>query len=118
MKRYGVLIALFVLLLIGGGLTTQLISSGEEGILPVLRTTDDADASVSDILPWKAEQFFLAIGFILFNLIGMGLTIALVFWFIDRGIRKSRAEAPAAPAKAGRAAPPAAAPSEPAGEAT
>lgn len=93
MKRFGILVALLIILLIGGGLTTQLISSGDAGILPVLRQTSNPEAAVDSMVPWKAEQLFLAIGFILFNLIGMAVTLALVFWFIDRGIRTSRAEA-------------------------
>src|SRR5215208_4266725 len=96
-KRLGIIIALLIVLLIGGGLTTQLISSGQEGILPVLRTTANPEASVSEMVPWKAEQLFLVIGFILFNLIGMAVTIALGVWLIDRAIRKGRAEAGAAP---------------------
>lgn len=95
MKRLGIIIAVLLLLVIGGGLTAQLISSGQGGIIPVLRQTDNADASVSEVVPWKAEQLFLAIGFILFNLIGMGLTITLIIWLLDRGLRKSRAEAAA-----------------------
>jgi hypothetical protein len=94
-KRLGIIVALLIVLLIGGGLTTQLISSGESGPLPVLRTTANPEASVSEMVPWKAEQLFLIIGFILFNLIGMAVTIALVVWLIDRAIRKGRAEAAA-----------------------
>ena len=93
MKRLGIIVALLLLLLIGGGLTMQLISNGDAGLLPVLRQTANPDASVADVIPWKAEQFVLAVGFILFNLIGMGVTIAAVFWLLDRAIRRSRAEA-------------------------
>lgn len=93
MKRLGILVAVVLLLLIGGGLTMQLISNGEAGLLPVLRQTANPDASVADVIPWKAEQFFLAVGFILFNLVGMGVTIALVVWLLDRAIRRSKAGA-------------------------
>jgi hypothetical protein len=96
-KRLGIIVVLLIVLLIGGGLTTQLISSGDSGPLPVLRTTANPEASVSEMVPWKAEQLFLIIGFILFNLIGMAVTIALVVWLIDRAIRKGRAEAGATP---------------------
>ena len=95
-KRLGIIVALLLLLLIGGGLTMQLISNGDAGLLPVLRQTANPDASVADVIPWKAEQFALAIGFILFNLIGMGVTIAVVFWLLDRTIRRSSAGAPPA----------------------
>lgn len=96
MKRVGILVAIMLLLIIGGGLSMQLISSSESGLLPVLRQTANPDSSVADVIPWKAEQFFLAVGFILFNLIGMGVTIAAVFWLLDRAIRRSSANAAAA----------------------
>lgn len=95
MKRLVILVALVLLLLIGGGLTMQLITNGNSGLLPVLRQTANPDASVADVLPWKVEQFFLAIGFILFNLIGMGVTLAVVVWLLDRAIRRSSAGAAA-----------------------
>jgi hypothetical protein len=56
------------------------------------------------MVPWKAEQFFLLIGFLIFNLVGIAITLAIVFWLIDRGIRRSRNEAAAGagtPARAG-----------------
>jgi len=98
-RRYGVLIGLVLLLLIGGGLTA-LLNSGEGAILPVLQQVEAADASPMTMMPWKANQFVLLIGFIVFNLVGIAVTLAIIFWFIDRGIRKSRAEAAAVPASA------------------
>lgn len=92
MKRLGILVALMLLLIIGGGLSMQLISTSDAGLLPVLRQTANPDSSVADVIPWKAEQFFLAVGFILFNLIGMAVTLAVVFWLLDRAIRRSSAE--------------------------
>lgn len=104
MKRLSILVALVILLIIGGGLTTTLIANQQTGIIPVLRQTANPDASVSDVVPWKAEQFFLALGFILFNLVGMAVTIALVIWLLDRGMKRAAAEAPpkATPARAAR----------------
>lgn len=92
MKRLITLVALIVILIIGGGLTAQLIASNGE-ILPVLETVSNPDADRSVMMPWKAEQFFLMVGFILFNLVGIAATLAVIFWFIDRGIRRSKAEA-------------------------
>lgn len=93
MKRLAFLVVLVVILLVGGGLTAQLVAMNNASPLPILQQTADPDASVSQVLPWKADQFFLLVGFILFNLIGMAATIAIVMWFLDRGLRKSRAEA-------------------------
>jgi hypothetical protein len=92
MRRLGILIAIVMLLVIGGGLTSLLSSSGGV-VLPVLQQTNAIDASPTVMVPWKANQFFLLVGFILFNLVGIAVTIAIILWFVDRGVRKSRAEA-------------------------
>jgi hypothetical protein len=96
-KRLAVILGLLILLMIGGGLTTQLIARQDTGIVPVLRQTDNPEAEISAMQPWKAEQFFLVVGFILFNLVGMAVTIAIIVWLIDRGLRRSRAQAGLAP---------------------
>lgn len=92
MRRFSILVGLVLLLLIGGGLTAYLSNSGGQ-VLPILQQVGAPDASPTTMLPWKANQFVLLIGFILFNLVGMAVTIAIVLWFIDRGVKKSRAEA-------------------------
>ena len=102
MKRFGIIVAVIILLMIGGGLTTQLISSGKSTPIPVLQQSSNPEASVNAMLGWKAEQLFLAIGFIVTSLIGFAVVLALVFWFVDRGLRVSKAEArdkPAPPAR-------------------
>jgi len=88
-----VLIALIVLLLIGGGLTMQLLSNNGSLQSPVTTQTIEPNASPTTMVPWKAEQFFLLIGFLLFNLVGIAVTLAVIFWFVDRGLRRSKAEA-------------------------
>ncbi|MDX2160687.1 MAG: hypothetical protein SF162_05120 [bacterium] len=92
MKRLFVFIALMMILLVGGGLTTQLLSNSGSLQFPVLTQTVQPDASPTTMLPWKAEQFFLLIGFVIFNLVGIAGTLALIFWFVDRGIRQGKAE--------------------------
>ena len=92
MKRLAFLIVALFMLIAGGGLTMQLISGGGS-LLPVLQQVNAPDASPTVVLPWKAEQFFLMVGFILFNLVGIGVTLAALFWLLDRGLRRSRAEA-------------------------
>jgi flagellar basal body-associated protein FliL len=91
-----ILVVIVVLMLAGGGLTAQLLSNSGSLDLPVLTQTVQPDASPTTMLPWKAEQFFLLIGFILFNVVGIAATLAIIFWFIDRGIRRGKAEAAAA----------------------
>jgi Na+/melibiose symporter-like transporter len=96
MRRLVILAGLLLLLVIGGGLTAQLIANQGSTLLPVLTQTQNPDASRVVLLPWKAEQFFLLIGFILFNLIGIALTLAVIVWFIDRMIRRGKAQPVAA----------------------
>lgn len=93
MKRLvGVVVILFILLA-GGGLTAQFIANNGAAPLPVLQQTSNPEGSVSELVPWQTEQLFLFIGFILFNLIGIAVTIAVIMWLLDRGVRHSRAEA-------------------------
>ncbi len=92
MRRLTFLIAALFILIAGGGLTMQLIAGGGN-LLPVLQQVSAPDASRTTVLPWKAEQLFLMVGFILFNLIGIGATLAALFWILDRGLRRSKAEA-------------------------
>lgn len=98
MRTFIIVVVIFLILIVGGGLTTMLISTNG-AILPILTTTTVPDASPTMVLPWKAEQIFLLIGFLLFNLIGIAVTLAGLFWLVDRGLRSSRANAAAAETK-------------------
>jgi hypothetical protein len=91
-KRFTILVVLMVLLLAGGGLTSLLIASSSQ-VLPILQQVAAPDASPTTMLPWKANQFFILIAFALFNLIGMAVTIAIVIWVIDWGLKRSKADA-------------------------
>jgi hypothetical protein len=96
-RTFITVVVLLLILIIGGGLTSMLIANNGS-VLPILTTTNVPDASPTTVLPWKAEQFFLLVGFILFNLIGIAATLALIFWLVDRGLRRNRgsAQTPAA----------------------
>ncbi len=90
MRRLATFAVLMLLLVLGGGLTALLIDASAGGtVLPVLTQTVNPDASPSLVLPWKAEQFFLLVGFVLFNLIGIAATIAVIVWLIDRGVKRN-----------------------------
>ncbi len=93
MKRLIILLAIIVVLIATGGLMAQIASQGGNVSIPgIIRQTANPDASAMDMTPWKAEQLFLAVGFILFNLVGMGVTIMLVVWFFNWQVKKSGAE--------------------------
>jgi uncharacterized membrane protein len=89
MRRLAIFAGLVLLLVIGGALTSLLINASDGGVLPILTQTVNPDASPTQVVPWKAEQFFLLVGFLLFNLVGIAATIGLIVWLIDRGVRRN-----------------------------
>lgn len=95
MRRFVILVIIIIVLLVGGGLTSMLISSGGQ-VLPVLQQVSAPDASPTDVLPWKANQFFLLIAFVLFNLVGIAVTLAAIFLLLDWGLKRGKADAEAA----------------------
>lgn len=94
MKNLLIVGGVLVLLLIGGGLTAQLMSQGDASLLaPVLlQKTEIPDASTLAMAPWQAEQLVILVGFILFNLVGIAVTIAVIMWFLHRGVKSAEAE--------------------------
>lgn len=98
MRRLAIFAGFMLLLVIGGGLTALLIN-GAGGVLPFLTQTANPDASRTMVVPWKAEQFFLLVGFLLFNLVGIAGTLAVVVWLIDRGIKRNAQKAAPAASK-------------------
>lgn len=70
----------------------MLISSGGQ-VLPVLQQVSAADASPTEVLPWKANQFFLLIAFMLINLVGIAVTIGALLLLLDWGIKRGKADA-------------------------
>lgn len=92
MRKYGFMIV-FLGLLIAGGFMTAISGAGGIGeFLPILQQSGDSAAATEMIEPWQAEQLFLMIGFILFNIIGIGATLAGIFWLLNRGTKLSQAQ--------------------------
>jgi Na+/melibiose symporter-like transporter len=81
-----------IVLLAGGAMTSLLIAGGSQ-VLPILQQVSGPDASPTSVLPWKANQLFILIGFALFNLVGIAITLAVIFWAVDWGLKQSKAEA-------------------------
>lgn len=92
MRRFTFFVVLIILLLAGGGLTSLLIATGGQ-VLPILQQVGAPDASPTTMLPWKANQFFILVAFVLFNLVGIAVTLAIVMWVMDRGLKRGKAEA-------------------------
>ncbi len=95
MRLFIFFVGVLILLIIGGGLTAQLAGSenSDSQLLPVIIQTNNPEGSVFEATPPQAQAFVLLVGFILFNMLGMGITIALVMWFLHRGLVRSRAGA-------------------------
>lgn len=92
MKRLFLVLVVIVILIIGGGLTSQIASNGNQLAIPgLIRQTDNPDASALDMAPWKAEQLFLFVGFIIFNLVGIAVTIMAIVWFLNWQVKSANA---------------------------
>jgi hypothetical protein len=87
MRVFAIIIAAILVLVIGGGITAQIAQQGSGAIPVFVQQTENPDASVFEAVPWKAEQLFLLVGFLLFNMIGIGATIALIMWFLNRQVK-------------------------------
>lgn len=97
MKRLLLVLVVIVILIIGGGLTSQIASNGDQLTIPgLIRQTNNPDASALDMAPWKAEQLFLFVGFVLFNLIGIAVTIMAIMWFLNWQVKSVNAKKAAA----------------------
>jgi len=94
-RRFTFFVVLILVLLVGGGLTSLLIASSGQ-VLPFLTQVNVPDADPTAMLAWKANQFFIFIAFMLFNLVGIAVTIGILIWVIDWGLKRSKADAGAA----------------------
>lgn len=101
MRRLGIVFGILAILFVGGALSI-LLSDGGSSLLPFLQQTADSEASTLNAESWQAEQLFLLIGFILFNMVGIGVTIAAIMWFLHRNVATVRSGA--APQSTGAAA--------------
>jgi hypothetical protein len=109
-KRLAIIFVVMVILIIGGGLTAQLTTDRNAAdFFPILKQVDSPDGSTLAVVPWKAEQLILLVGFVLFNMIGIGVTLALVMWLLNRFVKQANATeklvtttTDAKPARAGR----------------
>lgn len=87
MKRGILLLAFLVAITIAGGV----ITSGLTLEIPVIRQTSSPDASVFEATPEQANLLTIWIGFVLFNLVGAGVTIMILFWLGNREVARANA---------------------------
>ncbi|GAB4323373.1 MAG: hypothetical protein Kow00117_11890 [Phototrophicales bacterium] len=87
MRKYAILAFCLMILAAGGVLTVIDQAGGVGNLLPTLQQTADPAASTMAVEPWQAEQLFLLLGFIVFNMIGIAATIAFVMFVLHRNVR-------------------------------
>lgn len=90
MRRLSILAILFIILLAGGAITSNLLSSD----LAIQQTTNPYGDALT-ATPDQAAAFILIVGFIMMNVIGAGLTLALVFWLLNHQVTAVQQEAEA-----------------------
>ena len=90
MKSLGALALVFVILLGGGAITSNMLNS-DLTIRQTLNPSGDALTATPD----QAVAFMLVVGFVIVNVIGAGLTLALVFWLLNRQVTVVRRESEA-----------------------
>jgi len=84
-------VALVLSLLLGGGaITAKLINSD----IAIQQTTDPSGDFLT-ATPDQAIAFILLTGFIIFNVLGAGLTAMLVLWLLNRQVVNVRQESSA-----------------------
>jgi len=87
MKALGAVALELVILLGGGAITSNLLSSD----LAIQQTTDPSGDFLT-ATPDQAVAFILVTGFIIFNVLGAGLTLLIVFWLLNRQVTAVRQE--------------------------
>lgn len=90
MKALGTMVLVLGILLAGGAITSNLLSSD----LAIQQTTDPSGDFLT-ATPDQAVAFILVTGFILFNVLGAGLTLMIVFWLLNRQVTAVRRESSA-----------------------
>ncbi len=87
MKALGTVALVLAILLAGGAITSNMLSSD----LAIQQTTDPSGDFLT-ATPDQAVAFILVTGFIIFNVIGAGLTLMIVFWLLNRQVTAVRQE--------------------------
>lgn len=77
-----------VIVLIIGGYISNAISKQGTGAVPGLQTqTNNPNANVEAVTPVKGAQFFVFSAIALGSVVGMGVTLALLFWLLNRQVK-------------------------------
>lgn len=94
MRRALLFIVIIVILIGSGFLTVQLAQQANNtGAPPVpgMRVqTNNPEASALVATTTKGSIFLAFAGFVIFNMVGIGATLAVIFWFLNRSINRAK----------------------------
>ncbi|MEM9951965.1 MAG: hypothetical protein AAF846_10210 [Chloroflexota bacterium] len=82
MNRGVQILGFLLAITIAGGVLTADVAFG----IPIIQQTMDPAASAFMATNGQAMLFLAVVGFILFNVIGAGLTLAIIFWFLNKQV--------------------------------
>jgi len=99
--RRALLIIIVVIVLIAGGYISNAISKQGAAALPGQRVqTENPEANVFSVTTDKGALFFLFTAIALGSVVGMGVVLAILFWFLNGQVAKARLTDKPVPAKA------------------
>jgi hypothetical protein len=90
LKRALFLIVVIAVLIGGGYLSTVISRQGANAVPGVLSQTNNPEASVSTVTPEKGAIFFIFVAIALGSVVGMGVTLAIIFWFLNRQVVRAK----------------------------
>jgi flagellar basal body-associated protein FliL len=90
LRRASLLLVVVVLLILGGYLSVAISKQGAEAVPGIKVQTENPEASPFSVTTDKGAAFFLFIMVSLGSVVGMGVTLAILFWFLNRGVAKAR----------------------------
>lgn len=90
MKRALFLIVVIAVLIGGGYLSTVISRQGARAVPGVLTQTNNPEASVTTVTPEKGAIFFIFVAIALGSVVGMGITLAIIFWFLNRQVARAK----------------------------
>jgi hypothetical protein len=88
LKRALVIITAVILLIIGGYLSQSLSRQDMSAVPGVRVQTENPNASVFTVTADKGAYFFIFTAIALGSVVGMGVTMAIVFWFLNRQVAR------------------------------
>jgi hypothetical protein len=80
-----------MVVLIGSGFMSYNLTKYGAGAIPMMRVqTENPEASPMVVTAEKGGLFFVFVAIALGSVVGMGATLAIVFWLINRNIMRVR----------------------------